>query len=124
MDALMALDASRGGHEALERSALAGADEALGKVGHAASKRIRQRLYSVAANYLSTAAWAAIDGRQLDRAQTGLGRALYLAGMIKDPVVELRVWNSYAMLAHQRDKFTDVVEAGYAAQWTAIASPP
>lgn len=53
LDALMALDASRGGHEDLERSALAGADEALGKVGQASSQRIRQRLYSVAADYLS-----------------------------------------------------------------------
>ncbi|MCT9077892.1 helix-turn-helix transcriptional regulator [Streptomyces fulvoviolaceus] len=121
LDALMALDAARGGHEALERSALAGADEALDKVRQAASQRIRQRLYSVAANYLSTAAWAAIDGRQLDRAQARLDRAVYLAGMAKDPVVELRVWNSYAMLAHQRDNFTDAVDAGYAAQATAIA---
>ncbi|MFD8726305.1 hypothetical protein ACFV2H_52545 [Streptomyces sp. NPDC059629] len=32
LDALMALDASRGGHEGLERAALAGADESLGKV--------------------------------------------------------------------------------------------
>ncbi|WP_405539679.1 hypothetical protein OG787_47010 [Streptomyces sp. NBC_00075] len=121
LDALMALDASRGGHEGLERAALAGADDALGKVKRAASQRIRQRLFAVAANYMSTAAWAAIDGRQLDRAQARLDRALYLAGMAKDPVVELRVWNSYAMLAHQRDKFTDAVDAGYAAQATAIA---
>lgn len=121
LDALMALDASVGGHEALERSALAGADEALEKVRHAASQRIRQRLYSVAANYTATAAWAAIDGRQLDRAQARLDRALYFVGMAKDPVAELRVWNSYAMLAHQRDSFTDAVDAGYAAQATAIA---
>ncbi|MFI1508132.1 hypothetical protein [Streptomyces sp. NPDC020597] len=121
LDALMALDAVRGGHEALERSALAGADEALEKVKRAASQRIRQRLYSVAANYTSTAAWAAIDGRQLGRAQSRLDRALYLAGMAKDPVVELRVWNSYAMLAHQRDDFADAVDAGYAAQATGIA---
>lgn len=121
LDALMALDASRGGHEGLERSALVGADEALDKVKQAASQRIRQRLYSVAANYMSTAAWAAIDGRHLERAQARLDRALYLAGMAKDPVVELRVWNSYAMLAHQRDKFTDALDAGYAAQATATA---
>ncbi|MFD8725474.1 hypothetical protein ACFV2H_47945, partial [Streptomyces sp. NPDC059629] len=87
----------------------------------AASQRIRQRLFSVAANYTATAAWAAIDGRQLDRAQSRLDRALYLAGMAKDPIAELRVWNSYAMLAHQRDQFTDAVDAGYAAQATAIA---
>ncbi|WP_256122555.1 helix-turn-helix transcriptional regulator [Streptomyces sp. LUP47B] len=121
LDALMALDASRGGHEALERSALAGANDALEKVRQAASQRIRQRLYSVAANYTATAAWAAIDGRQLDRAQARLNRALYLAGMAKDPIAELRVWNSYAMLAHQREDFTDAVDAGYAAQATGIA---
>lgn len=120
LDALMALDAAQGGHEGLERAALAGADDSLAKVEQAASQRIRQRLYSVAANYTATAAWAAIDGRQLDRAQARLDRALYLAGMAKDPVVELRVWNSYAMLAHQRDRFTDAVDAGYAAQATAI----
>jgi transcriptional regulator with XRE-family HTH domain len=121
LDALMALDAARGGHEGLERAALAGADEALDKVKLAASQRIRQRLFSVAANYTATAAWAAIDGRQLDRAQARLDRALYLAGMAKDPVAELRVWNSYAMLARQRDQYTEAVDAGYAAQATTIA---
>uniref|UniRef100_A0AAU1IEX2 XRE family transcriptional regulator n=1 Tax=Streptomyces sp. NBC_00180 TaxID=2903632 RepID=A0AAU1IEX2_9ACTN len=121
LDTLMAVDASRGGHEALERSALAGANEALQKVEQAASQRIRQRLFSVAANYTATAAWAAIDGRQLDRAQSRLDRSLYLAGMAKDPVAELRVWNSYAMLAHQRNQFTEAVDAGYAAQATSIA---
>jgi len=120
LDTLMALDASRGGHEALERSALAGADEALEKVRQAASQRIRQRLYSVAANYTATAAWAAIDGRRLDRAQARLNRALYLAGMAKDPTVEMRVWNSYAMLAHQRCEYAQALDAGYAAQATAI----
>ncbi|MFG2132230.1 XRE family transcriptional regulator [Streptomyces sp. NPDC048751] len=121
LDALMALDAARGGHEGLERAALAGADEALEKVGLAASQRIRQRLFSVAANYIATAAWAAIDGHQLDRAQTRLDRALYLAGMAKDPVAQMRVWNSYAMLARQRDQHTEAVDAGYAAQATVIA---
>ncbi|MFI7013528.1 hypothetical protein [Streptomyces sp. NPDC050164] len=121
LDALMALDAARGGHEGLERAALAGADEALDKIKLAASQRIRQRLFSVAANYTATAAWAAIDGRQLDRAQSRLDRALYLAGMAKDPVVEMRVWNSYAMLARQRDQYTEAVDAGYAAQATTIA---
>nr|WP_206326435.1 helix-turn-helix domain-containing protein [Streptomyces sp. N502] len=121
LDSLMALDASRGGHEGLERAALAGADEALDKVKLAASQRIRQRLFSVAANYTATAAWAAIDSRGLDRAQARLDRALYLAGMAKDPVVEMRVWNSYAMLARQRDQYTEAVDAGYAAQATTIA---
>lgn len=121
LDALMALDASRGGHEDLERAALSGASQALGMQERAASQRIRQRLFSVAADYTATAAWSAIDARHLGRAQGFLDRALYLAGMAKDPIAEMRVWNSYAMLAHQRDEFTQAVDAGYAAQATAMA---
>jgi transcriptional regulator with XRE-family HTH domain len=120
LDALMALDDSRGGHEGLERAALAGVDEALDKLKLAASQRIRQRLFSLAADYTATAAWSALDARHLDRTQQHLDRALYLAGMAKDPVVEMRVWNSYAMLAHQRRQYAQAVDAGYAAQATAI----
>ncbi|MGA5321179.1 helix-turn-helix transcriptional regulator [Streptomyces seoulensis] len=121
LDALMEVDRSRGGHEGLERAALSGAAEALAKQKLGATQRIRQRLFSVAADYTATAAWSAIDARHMDRASQLLGRALYLAGMAKDPVAEMRVWNSYAMLAHHRDEFTEAVDAGYAAQGTAIA---
>jgi hypothetical protein len=120
LDALMALDASRGGHEGLERAALAGAAEAVEMQKRSASQRVRQRLFSIAADYTATAAWSAIDARQPDRAQQHLDRALYLAGMAKDSIVELRVWNSYAMLAHQRSLHTQAVDSGYAAQATAI----
>ncbi|MFI5756423.1 XRE family transcriptional regulator [Streptomyces sp. NPDC051569] len=120
LDALTALDASRGGHEALERAALAGAAEALDLQKRAASQRIRQRLFSMAANYTASAAWSAVDARQSDRAQGHLNRALYLAGMGKDPVAELRVWNSHAMLAVHRGEFSQAVDAGQAAQATAV----
>lgn len=120
LDALTALDASRGGHEALERAALAGAAEALDLQKRAASQRIRQRLFSVAANYTASAAWSAVDARQSERAQGHLNRALYLAGMGKDPVAELRVWNSHAMLAVHRGEFSQAVDAGQAAQASAI----
>jgi tetratricopeptide (TPR) repeat protein len=120
LDALMALDDSRGGHEDLEQSALAGAADALAKQKQAASQRIRLRLFSVAADYTATAAWSALDARQSNRAQSHLNRALYLAGIAKDPIVELRVWNSYAMLAHQLGEHTQAVDSAYAAQATAI----
>ncbi|MEV0850429.1 XRE family transcriptional regulator [Streptomyces sp. NPDC049954] len=120
LDALTALDASRGGHEALERAALAGASEALELQKRAASQRIRQRLFSVAANYTASAAWSAVDARQSDRAQSHLNRALYLAGMAKDSVAELRVWNSHAMLALHRGEVSQAVDAGQAAQATAV----
>ncbi|MFJ9917675.1 helix-turn-helix domain-containing protein [Streptomyces rubiginosohelvolus] len=121
LDALMELDRSRGGHEGLEKAALAGAADALEKQKLGATQRIRQRLFSVAADYTATAAWSAIDARQMDRASQLLGRALYLAGMAKDPVAEMRVWNSYAMLAHHRDEYAEAVDAAYAAQGTTIA---
>ncbi|MFJ4004365.1 XRE family transcriptional regulator [Streptomyces sp. NPDC090023] len=120
LDALMELDDTRGGHEGLERAALSGAQEALAKQKLGATRRIRQRLFSVAADYTATAAWSALDARQGDRAATLLRRALYLAGMGQDPVVEMRVWNSYAMLAYQQGEHHEAVDAGLAAQSTAI----
>ncbi|GEC08378.1 hypothetical protein SSP24_60330 [Streptomyces spinoverrucosus] len=43
--------------------------------------------------------------------------------------MEIAVWNSYAMLAHQRGEHTEAVDSGLAAQSTAItkrdpSSPP
>ncbi|OUC91313.1 hypothetical protein CA983_39865 [Streptomyces swartbergensis] len=120
LDALMELDDTRGGHEGLERAALSGAADALEKQKLGATQRIRLRLFSIAADYTATAAWSALDARQADRAQALLGRALYLAGMAQDPVAEMRVWNSYAMLAHQRGEHTEAVDSGLAAQATAV----
>lgn len=120
LDALMELDDTRGGHEGLERAALSGAEEALEKQKLGATQRIRQRLFSVAADYTATAAWSAIDARRGGRAAALLGKALYLAGMGQDPVVEMRVWNSYAMLAFQQGEHHEAVDAGLAAQTTAI----
>ncbi|MFE0041607.1 helix-turn-helix transcriptional regulator [Streptomyces albireticuli] len=116
LDTLMTLDDRRGGHEALERAALNSSRQALDMQEQAASQRVRQRLFSIAADYTATAAWSAIDARLVGRAQQHLDRALYLAGMAKDPVAELRVWNSYAMLAHQNREYTKAVDAAQAAQ--------
>ncbi|WP_107439869.1 hypothetical protein [Streptomyces sp. NRRL F-5065] len=120
LDELMALDDTRGGHEGLERAALAGATEALEKQKLGATQRIRLRLFSIAADYTATAAWSALDARQSDRAHVLLGKALYLSGMAQDPVAELRVWNSYAMLAHQRGEHREAVDSAQAAQATSI----
>lgn len=121
VDTLVALDATQGGHDDLERKALAGAAEALEKQKLGASQRIRQRLFSVAADYTSMAAWSAIDAKRTDQARGLLDRMLYLAGMAKDSVAELDAWNLYSMLAHHRGVYTEAVDAGYAAQATAIA---
>ncbi|MEU3077319.1 twin-arginine translocation signal domain-containing protein [Streptomyces laurentii] len=120
LDNLMAVDDTRGGHEALERAALAGAAEALEKQKLGATQRIRRRLYTVAADYTAAAAWSALDARRGDRAQALLGRALYLAGMGRDSGAELCTWNLYAMLARQRDERTQAVDSAMAAQSTSI----
>ncbi|MFC4035275.1 helix-turn-helix domain-containing protein [Streptomyces polygonati] len=121
LDGLVALDDTGGGHEALEQDALSRAGQALEMQELASSQRIRQRLFSVAADYTARAAWAALDARQLARAQPLLGRALYLAGMAQDSMVEMEVWNLYAMLARQSQDYGHAVTSGHAALATSIA---
>ncbi|MEW1548238.1 XRE family transcriptional regulator [Streptomyces tsukubensis] len=120
LDGLVALDQSRGGHAALEGAALAGAADALDKQKLAASQRIHQRLFAVAADFTASAAWNAIDAHRPNRAHDLLGKALRLAGMSQDPVSEFKIWNLYAMLARQQGEYTVAVDAAHAAQATAV----
>lgn len=121
LDALMAADDAGGGSSDLERAALAGAREALALQQGAATGRTRQRLFSVAANYTATAAWSCIDSRRLGQAEAHLNTALRLAGLAQDPEATMRVWNSNAMLAHQRGRHADAVAAAQATQSTAVS---
>ncbi|MFI1568888.1 XRE family transcriptional regulator [Streptomyces sp. NPDC020490] len=121
VETLVQLDAARGGHTALERAALAGADEALSLQQHSATQRVRQRLYAVASDFVSTAAWSMIDAGQLDAAGKHLDRALTLAGMSQDPDMSMQVWNLRAMLARQRDDYGEAIAAAQAMQTTTIA---
>lgn len=120
LDRLTALDQRRGGHAALERAALAGAAEAVGLQGHSASQTIRQRLFGIAADYTTAAAWSCIDARQLDPARMHVNEALRLAGLSQDPVAIMRVWNSTSILAHQLGHHAEGVAAAQAAQSCAI----
>lgn len=52
-----------------------------------------------------------VHGRSVP-AQSLLSRALHLAGMAQDPIAELRVWNAYAMLAHQRGEHIEAARKG------------
>lgn len=115
---LVALDAERGGHSALERASLAGATEALDLQKRSTTQRVRNRLFSLAADFTATAAWSAVDAGQLDRAAQHLDRALTLAGMAQDHEMTMQVWNLRAMLARQRKDFGEAVAAAQAAQAT------
>ncbi|MFH8588505.1 XRE family transcriptional regulator [Streptomyces celluloflavus] len=116
LDRLTTLDDQRGGHAALEKAALAGARHALDLQQGSASERVRHRLYGIAADYTSWAAWSCVDAHQLDRAQSHLDRAMTLAGMAQDSTVQFQIWNSIAMLSRQRTRHADAVAAGKAAQ--------
>jgi tetratricopeptide (TPR) repeat protein/transcriptional regulator with XRE-family HTH domain len=121
LEALTALDHTRGGHGSLERAALSGAGRALDLQKRAASQRIRQRLFGVAADYTVTAAWSMIDSQRSGHAHQHLDRALYMARMAQDSATELCVWNAYAMLARERRDYAQAVDAAQAAQATNAA---
>lgn len=121
LDTLMAADDAAGGSSDLERAALAGARETLALQQGAATGRTRQRLFSLAANYTATAAWSCIDSRRLGQAEAHLNTALRLAGLAQDAEAMMRVWNSNAMLAHQRGRHAEAVAAAQAAQSTAVS---
>lgn len=121
LDTLMAADDAGGGTSDLERAALVGAREALALQQGATTGRIRQRLFSLAANYTATAAWSCIDSRRLGQAEAHLNTALRLAGLAQDTETTMRVWNSHAMLAHQRGRHAEAVAAAQAAQSTAVS---
>ncbi|MGW8357687.1 XRE family transcriptional regulator [Streptomyces wedmorensis] len=120
LDTVNALDDQRGGHDRVEKAALAGAQEAVALQARAATQRTRQRLFALAADFTATAAWSCVDARERARARTHLDRALYLAGLAQDPALTLRVWNSVAMLAHQQGDHAEALAAGQAAKATAI----
>lgn len=81
-----------------------------------ASERIRGQLYGVAAAYGSTAMWAAVDGRRIERAHQLWERVLPLAGLSGDPGGQWRVWSHASMLAHQRGRPTDALAAADASR--------
>ncbi|MFG3229339.1 XRE family transcriptional regulator [Kitasatospora sp. NPDC048194] len=116
LDNLNALDDQLGGHAELEQAALAGAKMAEDLQQRPASDRVRRALAAVAADYTTTAAWSCVDGREFDRAQRHLDRALTLAGLAKDTSLQLRVWNSTALMAYQQQRYPLAVAAAQAAQ--------
>lgn len=80
--------------------------------GGTASPRVRQKLYSLASDVISTAAFAAIDAKARIRARHHLDRAVKFAGLSGDSETQYHVWNHLAMTAGQRG---DSVEAAAAA---------
>ncbi|MFE3506224.1 XRE family transcriptional regulator [Kitasatospora sp. NPDC059160] len=116
LDGLTALDDQVGGHAALERAALDGAGDAAVMQQRPASERVRRALATVEGAYLTTAAWSCVDAREFERAQRHLDRALTLAGLARDTALQLRVWNSTALMAYQQQHYPLALAAAQAAQ--------
>lgn len=120
LQTLDALDDHQGGHTALERAAVSGAQQAVDLQNGTAGERVRQRLFGVAAAYTALAAWSCIDSRLFDQAQRHLDRCATLAGLARDSTAQLRVWNSIAILANSQSRYGDALAAARAAQATRI----
>ncbi|MFJ3673656.1 XRE family transcriptional regulator [Streptomyces sp. NPDC090106] len=121
VELLVALDARRGGHTALERASLAGAADALDLQQRPATQRVKGRLFALASDFTATAAWSLIDAGHPVRAEQHLDRALALAGMAQDHEMVMQCWNLRAMLARQCKKYGEAVAAAQAAQATRAA---
>ncbi|MEU4587059.1 XRE family transcriptional regulator [Kitasatospora aureofaciens] len=113
---LAELDNERGGHQELERAALAGAEAAARLQERPASQRVRSALYAVTADYTATAAWSCVDARRFDQAQPHLDRALTLAGLAGDSTAQFRLWNATALMAYQQRQYPLALAAAQAAQ--------
>lgn len=113
---LWEMDDQHGGGPTLEKAAIGLSDrtEELQRTG-TATARVRSRLYALAATFTATAMWAAVDSRQLDRAQRHMERAVTLAGLSGDGQVQHQIWRYASMLAGQRERWVDAVAASEAA---------
>ncbi|MEU0938963.1 hypothetical protein [Embleya sp. NPDC005971] len=121
LDRLVRADHLHGGTTTLEARALELSARALDvQQTGSATQRVRRALYGVAAAYMSTAMWAAVDARELDRAQQHWERAMPLAGLAGDPAGQWRTWSHASMLAHQRGRVVDSLAAADASRACAI----
>jgi tetratricopeptide (TPR) repeat protein len=106
------------------RAAMAGAAETLKLAQQPTSERIRSRLYSLAAEFTTTAAFACIDSLALAEAQTHLNRAAILAGLSRSSVVQAQVWNLFSMAAFYDGRPSEAVTAAQAAADKLTRSDP
>ncbi|TKA12269.1 Tat pathway signal protein [Actinacidiphila oryziradicis] len=119
--AVVSMDDRYGGTPELEAHATALTTETLDlQQNGTSSARVRSELYAVAAAFITSAMWAAIDGRRLDAAQGHLNHAVTLAGLAGDPAVQFRVWGHASVLYRQLGRHTDAMAAAEASRATGI----
>ncbi|MEU8516991.1 hypothetical protein AB0C76_36235 [Kitasatospora sp. NPDC048722] len=118
---VIASDHRHGGRRSIEDQAVAFADEALAlQESGSASQRVRQHLYGCAAAFMSSAMWAAIDGRRFDAAARHHVRAASLASMSGDQAIQFRIWSHAGSLYRHMRRPADALAANDVARRLSI----
>ncbi|MFD7415103.1 helix-turn-helix domain-containing protein [Kitasatospora purpeofusca] len=119
---VIASDHRHGGRLSIEARAEALADEALDlQQRGAASQRVRAALFGCAASFMSSALWAAIDGRRFDTALRHHERAASLAAMSGDAAIQFRIWSHAGSLYRHLRKPNEALAANDVARNLPIA---
>ncbi|WP_369362992.1 XRE family transcriptional regulator [Streptomyces sp. CG4] len=86
-----------------------------------ASTRVRDMLHRLAAEALSTAAFASIDGSAPQRARAHLAEALALAALSRDSETQYHVWNYMFLASSQRENHAEAVAGAEVMKRSSIA---
>ncbi|MCQ6250721.1 XRE family transcriptional regulator [Streptomyces malaysiensis] len=118
---LIAADHKKGGDKQTEAAALALADEAVAlRQRGSCSQRVRHALYATAAACVSSAMWAATDGRRFDAALRHHERAASLAQESGDQTILFRVWSHKGSLYRHLGRPADALDANDVARRLSI----
>ncbi|WP_190129710.1 XRE family transcriptional regulator [Streptomyces mashuensis] len=120
--AIIANDHKYGGRTSIEVRAcdLAGEAMLLQSRGDA-GQHTRRALYGCAAGFMSSAMWAATDGRRFEAAQRHLDRAAGLAAMSGDQTIQFRIWSHAGSLYRHLGRPTDALAANDVARGLPVA---
>lgn len=119
---VIASDHRHGGRVTIETRAVQLADEALAlQERGTASQRIRATLYACAASFMSSAMWAAIDGRRFEAALKHHQKAASIAAMSGDSTIQFRIWSHAGSLFRHLGRPGDALAANDVARGLPIA---
>lgn len=119
---VIASDHRHGGRLSIESKAASLADEALElQKNGIATQRIRAQLYASAAAFMSSAMWAAIDGRRFDAALEHHRKAASLAAMSGDSGIQFRIWSHAGSMYRHLGQVGDALAANDVARSLPIA---
>ncbi|MFG1924381.1 hypothetical protein [Cryptosporangium sp. NPDC048952] len=73
------------------------------------SAKVRRAAYALQGEYLASAGWFAIDAADGEAAGRYLDRALTVAAMARDPLLQAQIWNVLAWRASEAGKWGEVL---------------